>query len=76
MDEIWENEEILNTMMEFIEKASIREAVCECDYDMVSEDWFNYIEEKYQKTLTDHELEMLNDKFTEEQNRYPSRIER
>jgi hypothetical protein len=76
MDEMWENEEILNTMREFIEKASKREAVCECNYDIASEDWFNYIEEKYQKTLTDYELEMLNDKFTEERNRYPKRIER
>jgi hypothetical protein len=28
MDEMWKNEEILNTMREFIEKASKREAVC------------------------------------------------
>ncbi len=70
MDEIWENEVILNTMRKLISKVSKREAVCECDYDMASEDWFNYIEEKFQRTLTDHELEMLNEKFTEEQNRY------
>ena len=70
MDKIWENEEILNTMRELISKVSEKEAVCECDYDEVSEDWFNYIEEKYQKSLTDYELEMLNDKFTEEMNRY------
>ena len=76
MDEMWENEEILNTMREFIEKASKREAVCDCNYDIASEDWFNYIEEKYQKTLTDYELEMLNDKFTEARNMYPKRIER
>ncbi len=75
MDKIWENEEILNKMREFIEKVSKKEAVCECDFDKVSEDWFNYIEEKYQRTLTDHELEMLNEKFTEEQNKYPKRIE-
>jgi hypothetical protein len=31
MDEMWKNEEILNTMREFIEKASKREAVCECN---------------------------------------------
>jgi hypothetical protein len=76
MDEIWKNEEILSTMREFIEKASKREAVCECNYDIASEDWFSYIEDKYNKTLTDHEQEMLNDKFTEERNRYPKRIER
>ncbi len=76
MDKVWENEEILNTMRELISKVSKKEAACECDYDKVSEDWFNYIEEKFQRTLTDHELEMLNEKFTEEQNRYPSRIER
>jgi len=76
MDEMWENEEILNKMREIIEKASKREAVCECNYDIASEDWFNYIEEKYQKTLTDFELEMLNDKFTEARKMYPKRIER
>ncbi len=76
MDEMWKNEEILNTMREFIEKASKREAVCECNYYIASEEWFNYIEDKYQKTLTDHELEMLNDQFTEERNKYPKRIER
>ncbi len=76
MDEMWKNEEILNTMREFIEKASKREAVCECNYDLASEDWFGYIEDRYNKTLTDYELEMLNDKFTEERNRYPKRIER
>ncbi len=76
MDEMWKNEEILNIMREFIEKASKREAVCECNYDMASEDWFNYIGNKYKKTLTDHELEMLNDQFTEERNKYPKRIER
>jgi hypothetical protein len=75
MNEIWENEEVLKMMREFIEKASIREAVCECNYDMASEDWFEYIDDKYKKTLTDHELEMLNDKFTEERNKYPRRIE-
>ncbi len=76
MDEMWKNEEILNTMREFIEKASKREAVCECNYDIASEDWFSYIEDKYNKTLSDYEQEMLNDKFTEERNRYPKRIER
>ena len=76
MDEMWKNEEILNTMREFIEKASKREAVCECNYDIASEGWFNYIEDKYQKTLSDYEQEMLNDMFTEERNRYPKRIER
>ncbi len=76
MNEIWENEEILRTMREFIEKASKREAVCECNYDIASEDWFGYIEDRHNKTLTDYELEMLNDKFTEERNRYPKRIER
>jgi hypothetical protein len=53
-----------------------REAICECNYDIASEDWFNYIEDKYNKTLTDYEHKMLNDKFTEERNRYPKRIER
>ncbi len=43
---------------------------------MASEEWFNFIEDKLSKTLTDYELEMLNDKFDEERNRYPSRIER
>jgi hypothetical protein len=76
MDKVWENDEILNTMREFIEKASKREAVCECNYDIASEDWFSYIEDKYNKTLSDYEQEMLNDKFTEERNRYPKRIER
>jgi hypothetical protein len=76
MDEMWKNEEILNTMREFIEKASKREAVCECNYDIASEDWFNYIEGKFNKTLSDYELEMLNDKFTEERNRYPKRVSR
>jgi hypothetical protein len=75
MDEIWENEVILNTMRKLISKVSKRGAVCECDYDMASEDWFEYIDDKYKKTLTDHELEMLNDKFTEERNKYPRRIE-
>ena len=70
MDKVWENEEILNTMRELISKVSEKESVCEFDYDEVSEDWFNYIEERYQKSLTDYELEMLNDKFTEEMNRY------
>ncbi|GEM_PF-5791882 len=76
MSEIWENEEILNTMRELVEKASKREAVCECNYDIASEDWFNYIEDKYQKTLNEYEQEMLNEKFTEERNRYPKRISR
>ncbi len=76
MTEIWENEDILNIMREFIEKASKRAAVCECNYDMASEDWFNLIEDKYQKELTDYELEMLNEKFIEERNRYPERISR
>lgn len=76
MDKVWESEEILNVMRELIEKASKKEAVCNCNYDIASEDWFDYIEEKYQRTLTDYELEMLNDKFTEEQKRYPSRISR
>jgi hypothetical protein len=76
MKEMWKNEEILNSMRELIEKASKREAICECNYDIASEDWFNYIEAKCQKTLTDYELEMLNEKFNEERNRYPQRISR
>ena len=52
----------------------LREAVCDCNYDIASEDWFNYIEAKCQKTLTDYEQEMLNEKFTEERNRYPKRL--
>ncbi len=76
MEEMWKNEEILNTMREFIEKASKKEAVCECNYDIASEDWFSCIEDRYDKTLTDYEHKMLNDKFTEERNRYPKRIER
>ena len=63
-------------MKELISKVSKKEEVCECDYDTVSEDWFNYIEEKYQKTLTDYEMEMLNDKFNEERSKYPQRLNR
>lgn len=76
MDKIWENEEILNVMRELIEKASKREAVCNCNYDIASEDWFNYIEEKCQKSLSDYELEMLNEKYTEERSKYPQRLNR
>lgn len=76
MDKVWKNEEILNMMRELIEKASRKEAVCNCNYDIASENWFDYIEEKYQRALTDYELEMLNDKFTEEQKRYLSKISR
>jgi len=71
---IWENEEVLNKMKELTAEASKKEAVCECNYNMASEDWFNYIEDKYQKTLTDYELDMLNEKYTEERNRYPKRM--
>ncbi len=74
MDMIWEKEDNLNKMRELIEKVSKKEAACECDYDKVSEDWFNYIEEKFHRTLTDHELEMLNEKFTEEMDRHQKRI--
>jgi hypothetical protein len=38
MNEIWENEVILNTMRKLISKVSKREAVCECNYDMASEE--------------------------------------
>jgi hypothetical protein len=76
MSEIWENKEVLNIMREFIEMASKRDAVCECNYGMASEDWFDYIEDKYKKTLTDYELEMLNEKYAEERSNYPKRIER
>jgi len=76
MDKLWEDEEILRIMREIISEASAKEAVCECNYDIASEEWFNYIEDKYRKTLTDHELEMLVDKFNEERNKYPKRISR
>ncbi len=76
MNEIWENGEVLKMMKEFIEKASKREAVCNCNYDIAGEDWFECIEDKYKKTLTDHELEMLGEKFTEERNKYPQRLNR
>ncbi len=76
MNELWENEEVLNTMKEFIEKASKREAVCECNYDIASEEWFNYIEKEHRVSLNDYELEMLNEKYVEERNKYPQRLRR
>jgi len=76
MDKIWENEEILNTMRGLIEKASKREAVCECNYDIASEEWSDYIQEKRQKPLSDYEQEMLYKKFTEERSKYPPRLRR
>ena len=76
MDKIWENEEILITMRELVEKASKREAVCNCNYDIASDEWLNYIQEKYQKSLSDYELEMLNEKYTEERSKYPQRLNR
>jgi len=66
LEKLWENEEVLNKMKELVAEASKREAVCECDYNMASEDWFEYIEKEYRVNLTDYELEMLNEKFTEE----------
>jgi hypothetical protein len=76
LEEIWENKEILNTMREFIEKASKREAVCECNYDIASEEWFNYIEKEHRLSLNDYELEMLNEKFIKERSNYPKRVSR
>ena len=76
MDKLWEDEEVLRIMREIILKASTKEAVCECNYDIASEEWFNYIEDKYRKTLSDHELEMLVDKFNEERGKYPQRLKR
>jgi hypothetical protein len=76
MDKLWENEEILRIMKEMISEASTKEAVCDCNYDIASEEWFNYIEDKYRKTLTDYELEMLVVKYNEERNKYPKRISR
>ncbi len=76
MNELWENEEVLKMMREFIEKASKREAVCECNFDMASEEWFNYIEKEHRVSLNDYELEMLNEKYGEERNKYPQRLRR
>ncbi len=76
MDKIWENKDVLNKMREYVAKASKKEAVCECDYDTACDEWFEYIEKEYRVNLTDYELEMLNEKFTEEMYTYTKKIKR
>ncbi len=76
MNNIWENKDVLNKMREYVAKASKKEAVCECNYDIASEEWFEYIEKEYRVNLTDYELEMLNEKFTEEMYTSSKKIKR
>jgi len=74
MDKLLNDNEVLEMLRVNVSKASTREAVCECNYNLACEDWLSYIEDKYQKTLTDHELEMLVAKFNEERSKYPQRL--
>ncbi len=76
MDKLLNDNEVLKMLRDHVSKASTRKAVCECNFNMACEDWLSYVEEKYQKTLTDHELEMLIAKFNEERSKYPQRFKK
>ncbi len=76
LEKLWENKDILKKMKELTAEASKREAVCECNYDIASESWLDYIGQEYNVELTDHQLEELIERFKQERNKYPKRITR